>query len=251
MSCATTIKRVFNKTSLCKSPCDNMSSDHLLNPDQSQGRSPAERILLALKLHGPQTAPALGKRLSITGEAVRQQLVRLAEDGLANSWSEARGVGRPSQFWGLTASGHAEFPDTHAELTVQLLRTIRQTLGDTAVDRIIAAREEETRAGYRAALAGAASLRDRVEKLVRLRTAEGYMAGYEEAGDGTFLFVENHCPICAAAASCQGFCRAEINIFRDILGQDVTVERTEHILAGARRCAYVIVPATQRDHPGA
>ncbi len=169
-----------------------MSSDHLLNPDESRGRSPAERILLALKLHGPQTAAALGKRLSISGEAARQQLVRLAEEGLVNSWSEARGVGRPSQFWGLTASGHAEFPDTHAELTVQLLRTIRQTLGDAAIDRVIAAREEDTRTGYRAALDGARSLRDRVEKLVRLRTAEGYMAGYEEADDGTFLFVENH-----------------------------------------------------------
>ncbi len=112
------------------------------------------------------------------------------------------------------------------------------------MDRIIAAREEETRTGYRAALEGAKSLRERVEKLVRLRTAEGYMAGYEEPGDGTFLFVENHCPICAAAASCQGFCRAEINVFRDILGKDVAVERTEHILAGARRCAYVIAPAT-------
>jgi predicted ArsR family transcriptional regulator len=219
-----------------------MSSDHLLNSNQSQGRSPAERILMALKLRGPQTAQALGKQLAISGEAARQQLVRLSEDGLVNSWSEARGVGRPSQFWGLTASGHAEFPDTHAELTVQLLRTIRQTLGEAAVDRIIAAREEETRTGYRAALEGAESLQDRVEKLVRLRTAEGYMAGYEEAGDGTFLFVENHCPICAAAASCQGFCRAEINVFRDILGKDVAVERTEHILAGARRCAYVIAP---------
>ncbi|NVD40063.1 transcriptional regulator [Ensifer sp. HO-A22] len=219
-----------------------MSSDHLLNSNQSQGRSPAERILMALKLRGPQTAQALGKQLAISGEAARQQLVRLSEDGLVNSWSEARGVGRPSQFWGLTASGHAEFPDTHAELTVQLLRTIRQTLGEAAVDRIVAAREEETRTGYRAALEGAESLQDRVEKLVRLRTAEGYMAGYEEAGDGTFLFVENHCPICAAAASCQGFCRAEINVFRDILGKDVAVERTEHILAGARRCAYVIAP---------
>lgn len=217
-----------------------MSSNHLLNPDQSQGRSPAERILLTLKLHGPQTAAALGKRLSISGEAVRQQLVRLAEEGFVNAWSEARGVGRPSQYWGLTASGHSKFPDTHAELTVQLLRTIRQTLGDEAVDRIIAAREEETRVGYRAALHGASGLRERVERLVRLRTAEGYMAGYEEAGDGSFLFVENHCPICAAAASCQGFCRAEINVFRDILGKDVAVERTEHILAGARRCAYVI-----------
>lgn len=77
-----------------------MSSDPLLNPEQSAGRTPGERIMLALKLHGPQTATALGKRLAITGEAVRQQLVRLAEEGLATSWSEAKGVGRPSQFWG-------------------------------------------------------------------------------------------------------------------------------------------------------
>lgn len=217
-----------------------MSSDHLLNPGQSGGRTPGERILLALKLHGPQTAAALGKRLATTGEAVRQQLVRLAEDDFVISWSEAKGVGRPSQFWGLTASGHAEFPDTHAELTVQLLRTIRETLGDDAIDRLIAAREDETRQNYRAAMTGMDSLRKRVDALVRLRTQEGYMAACEDPGDGTLLFVENHCPICAAAASCQGFCRAELNVFRDVLGPDVEVDRSEHILAGARRCAYTI-----------
>jgi len=50
--------------------------------------------------------------------------------------------------------------------------------------------------------------------------------------------VENHCPICAAAATCQGFCRAERDVFSNVL--DARVERTEHILQGARRCAYVI-----------
>ncbi|MEI2300900.1 helix-turn-helix transcriptional regulator [Ensifer sp. MJa1] len=196
--------------------------------------------MLALKLHGPQTAAALGKRLATTGEAVRQQLVRLAEDGLVASWSEAKGVGRPSQFWGLTALAHAEFPDTHAELTVQLLRTIRETLGNEAIDRLIAAREDETRQHYRAAMAGMDGLRQRVEMLMRLRSQEGYMAACEDPGDGTLLFVENHCPICAAATSCQGFCRAELSVFRDVLGPDVEVERAEHILAGARRCAYVV-----------
>jgi predicted ArsR family transcriptional regulator len=54
------------------------------------------------------------------------------------------------------------------------------------------------------------------------------------------LFVENHCPICAAAAACQGLCRSELAVFRAVLGADVTVERIDHILAGARRCAYRI-----------
>ncbi|HEV7308563.1 metalloregulator ArsR/SmtB family transcription factor [Ensifer sp.] len=206
--------------------------------------------MLALKLHGPQTAAGLGKRLAITGEAVRQQLVRLADDGEVTSWSEAKGVGRPSQFWGLTALGHAAFPDTHAELTVQLLRTIRLTLGDAAIDTLISAREEETRQNYLRAMEGK-SLRERVGELVRLRSQEGYMAAVEEPGDGTLLFVENHCPICAAATSCQGFCRAELAVFRDVMGPDVEVERAEHILAGARRCAYVVRPAGTGAVPAA
>jgi len=57
---------------------------------------------------------------------------------------------------------------------------------------------------------------------------------------GNFLFFENHCPICAAAATCQGLYRSELAIFRAVLGTDVTVERIDHILAGARRCAYRI-----------
>ena len=84
-----------------------------------------------------------------------------------------------------------------------------------------------------------------MDELVRLRSQEGYMAACEDPGDGTLLFVENHCPICAAATSCQGFCRAELSVFRAVLGPGVEVERAEHILAGARRCAYVVKMADQ------
>ena len=47
-------------------------------------------------------------------------------------------------------------------------------------------------------------------------------------------------PICAAASSCQGFCRAELQMFRTLLGEKAEVERVEHLLSGARRCAYRI-----------
>lgn len=199
--------------------------------------------MMTLKMHGPQTAPDIGRRLAITGEAVRQQLVRLAEEGLVEARSEVRGVGRPSQFWELTSAGNDEFPDTHAELTLHLLRTIRSRLGEEALDAIISAREEETREAYLRGMEGAEGLRERVDRLARLRSAEGYMADWQEMPDGSLLFVENHCPICAAATACQGFCRAEMAVFKNVLGPDVRVERLEHIVAGARRCAYTIASA--------
>lgn len=55
-----------------------------------------------------------------------------------------------------------------------------------------------------------------------------------------FYLLENHCPICEMATYCQGFCRSELSTFRRILGPEAEVERTEHIIRGARRWAYRI-----------
>jgi len=54
------------------------------------------------------------------------------------------------------------------------------------------------------------------------------------------LFIENHCPICAAANSCQGLCLSELELFQSVLGPAAHIERTEHIIAGNRRCVYRI-----------
>ncbi len=59
----------------------------------------------------------------------------------------------------------------------------------------------------------------------------------------TVVLVEHHCPICTAAAACPDLCRSELDLFRDVLGDDVVVERTQHLLAGNRRCAYTVTPA--------
>ena len=59
--------------------------------------------------------------------------------------------------------------------------------------------------------------------------------------DGGYLLVENHCPVCSAAAACTGLCTMELEVFRKALGRDLKVERIDHILAGARRCAYLVM----------
>ncbi len=203
-------------------------------------RSPADRILMALKMHGALSSAALGKRLGITGEAARQQLLRLAEQDLVAPTSEAKGVGRPTQLWHLTAAAQARFPDTHAGLTAQLLEIIRTHMGEAALDTIITVREAETRIHYERELAGKTGLSGKVATLAALRSEEGYMAEWREEADGSFLLMENHCPICAAASACAGFCRAELDLFRTLLGPSVAVTRTEHIVDGGRRCTYVI-----------
>jgi predicted ArsR family transcriptional regulator len=208
--------------------------------------TPADRILHAIKTRGPLSTGELATVLRVSGEAARQQMTRLEADGLVVGEREGGGgtVGRPRQRWSLTEKAQGRFPDSHPELTVQLIRSIERSLGPAALDRVIGAREEEQRRAYRKALTGARSLRQRVERLAAARSAEGYMAAVsEEPGGRGLLLVENHCPICAAARACQGFCRSELEVFREVLGPEVEVERVEHILAGGRRCAYRIMPS--------
>ncbi len=199
---------------------------------------------MTLKMQGSLSATALGDRLGTTSEAARQQLARLADEGLVEARSASAGVGRPTQLWSLTPTAQSRFPDTHAALTVQLLDIVRTRLGDDALDAIISAREAETRSAYVAAVEPAPDLKSRVAALAELRSQEGYMAAWTEQPDGSLLLIENHCPICAAATACQGFCRAELEVFRSVLGPDVEVERQDHIVSGGRRCTYSIKAVT-------
>ncbi len=68
----------------------------------------------------------------------------------------------------------------------------------------------------------------------------------EHPGWSAQLHFDNHCAICTAAKACTGFCLSELQLFADLLGGDVDVQRVEHVLTGARRCAYQITPKGKR-----
>lgn len=200
----------------------------------------AERILFRLKTRGPASTAVLAQELAMTAEAARLQVQKLLADDLIKGAQEASaGAGRPKQNWELSAAGHARFPDSHAYLTVQLIGSIRQLFGDEGLDRLIAQREGEMRNDYARACRGVNGIAKKLEKLAGLRTAEGYMARVEKHGKD-WLLIEDHCPICAAAQSCQGFCRSELQLFQEVVGAEASVSREEHLLAGARRCVYRI-----------
>ncbi|TFW20848.1 transcriptional regulator [Massilia arenosa] len=201
-----------------------------------------DRVLYLLKTRGPQTAQQLANHLDLTPMGARRQLESGAEKGLIAFQDIADKVGRPARTWSLTAAGHARFPDRHADLTLHLIDEVRALFGEAGLERLISAREHATEANYAHQLADQTTVEGRAAALAAIRAAEGYMAESQPQPDGTVLLVENHCPICAAADHCRNFCRSELQVFQRVLGPDCAVERTDHILAGARRCAYRIVP---------
>jgi predicted ArsR family transcriptional regulator len=203
-----------------------------------------EGVLYHLKIRGPQTAAQIARRLSVTPMAVRQHLYRLKDARLVDFSDERRKVGRPARIWKLTGEAATRFPDSHGDLTVEIIGAVRAAFGEAGMDKLLAERTKRQKDEYRARLKPAgSSIAKRAQLLSEIRREQGYMAECTRMPDGSMLLVENHCPICAAAATCQGLCREELSLFRAVLGDKARVERTDHILAGARRCAYVITPA--------
>lgn len=205
-------------------------------------RSTPDQLLFELKTRGPATTRDLAARAGITRQAAREHLTKLQASQLVEYTTASAGVGRPGHTWSLTEKGHGRFPDTHAQMTVELIEAIRGEFGEAGLARMVARREQAMAERYEEALQGAETLDERVARLVRLRSVEGYMADSFRRDDGTYVLVENHCPICAAAAACQGFCRSELALFAQLLAP-AQVERSEHLLAGGRRCCYLVVPA--------
>ena len=196
------------------------------------------RLVERLKRTDSATAGELAADLGLTDTAVRQHLEVLEQAGyVRRTTAESVGRGRPPVRWQLTAVAAEVFPDRHAELTVELLETIRAELGDDALERVLEARAGRQMQQY-VHLLGTGPLVDRVRRLAEQRSREGYLAEIAEAVDGEVVLVEHHCPIAAAAHSCATVCRTEIEVFQAALGDDVIVQREQHLLAGDQRCAY-------------
>ncbi len=210
---------------------------------QAQGERKTRRaITKLLKTEGPIDSAQLAQRLGLTAMAVRQHLYALQREGLVTSEERPVPIGRPAKFWRLTREADHLFPEAYAELSVALIDSVKDAFGPEGLERVLTSRCARQRVDYRKRIKSQDSLDRKLAELAKVRTEEGYMAEVRREDDGSFLLVENHCPICAAANACQGFCSTELDLFRSVLGPGITVERAEHIIKGDNRCVYRVQP---------
>src|SRR5215216_2025801 len=215
-------------------------------PPASREGKTRRAIVKLLKTEGALDSSRLARHLRLTPMAVRQHLYALQREKMVAADERPVPIGRPAKYWRLTREADTLFPDAYAELNVALIEAVTLTFGPQGMQRLLEAREAKQRAAYRGRITASAPLRTRLQQLARVRSEEGYMADVRPAGKGRFLFIENHCPICAAATACQGLCATELDLFRAVLGAGARVERTEHIIGGDRRCVYRVTPSSSR-----
>jgi predicted ArsR family transcriptional regulator len=199
-------------------------------------------IARLLKTEGPMDSAQLSRRLKLTPMGVRQHLYALQREKLVAAEERPVPLGRPAKYWSLTREADRLFPDAYAELSVALIGALSDNFGAEGVKRVIDSRAAKQQAEYMRRTGSLPTCEARLRELARIRTEEGYMAEVKPDGKEGFLFIENHCPICAAASACQGFCASELDVFRSVMGTGVTIERSEHILGGDRRCVYRVTP---------
>src|ERR1044071_1601709 len=208
-----------------------------------ESERPGERktrraIVKLLKTEGPLDSARLAERLGLTAMAVRQHLYALQSENLVAAESRPVPLGRPAKFWRLTREADRLFPEAYAELSVALIDSVKDAFGDEGLERVLTSRCARQRVDYGKRIKPGDSLEKKLKELAKVRSEEGYMAEIRKEGKESFLLVENHCPICAAANACQGFCSTELDLFRSVLGPGVNVERAEHIIKGDHRCVY-------------
>ncbi|HVF33163.1 MAG TPA: metalloregulator ArsR/SmtB family transcription factor [Acidimicrobiales bacterium] len=205
---------------------------------------PATRraILVGLKTRGEARAEELAGDLRITASAVRQHLSGLVANGFVGHREVKGGPGRPKHLYSLTAAAEALFPKRYSDLTNEVLAIVEDE-DPALLDKVFERRRDARVINAMPRLVAAGpGLAGRVAELATILDEDGYLARWEQLADGTFRVTEHNCAVLGVAQRYGQACSSEIEFLRTVL-PDAVVERTQHILAGAHRCAYLIIPS--------
>jgi predicted ArsR family transcriptional regulator len=202
-------------------------------------------ILLHLRRSGPTTPDAIAAALGASRGGVAQQLRALDSAGLVTRTAVRHGVGRPRHLYDVTPEAQDLFPSNYDGLATGLLAAILEVGGDSLVEDVFAARRRQAEVRLRdqieASVPADAPLEARVRELARLQDQLGYLAE-ARIDDGVIRLLEHNCAVLDVARTNPGACAAELELFRGVLGTDVT--RARHIANGDRCCEYLVGPRT-------
>ena len=206
----------------------------------AQAQPTTRKGILAILLRlGEATANDIASRLKISVQATRRHLRGLEDEGLIEGSSSAEGPGRPSYHWQLTSQGHAQFADGSESFALTLLESLSKELSDQALQALLHQQAQQQAAQYRERL-GNGPLEQRVERLVELRKAEGYVAECDPEADG-WVIREFHCSVMRIAEEFPVVCDQELQLIRRTF-PDCQVERIHWRLEEGHSCGFRLSP---------
>jgi DeoR family suf operon transcriptional repressor len=198
-------------------------------------------VLYALRRRGEATAEQVAEQLGMTVSGARQHLTALTHDGLVDAReipSDTPKRGRRALAYSAAAAADAYFPKAYGELTNELLGYVADS-DPALLDDLFAKRRQHRIDNARVRLERKRTLGAKVAELATILDEDGYLATHERVGPGVYRVIEHNCAIWAVAQKYGQACVSEIDFIRAVL-PGASVERVQHMVAGARHCAYEI-----------
>jgi DeoR family suf operon transcriptional repressor len=181
---------------------------------------------------------------------MRRHLRGLELDGLVECTQASAGPGRPINRWRLTPSGRSHFPDSSDHFALGLLQSMAASLPDETVRQLLRQQAIDKAVDYRRRV-GAGNLRTRLERLVELRRAEGYLAELHAAPRETpsqeaWVISEFHCSVMRIAEKFPMVCDQELQLIRQTF-PDCRVERVHWRLQEGHSCGFLLTAQAPRS----
>ena len=212
------------------------------SPDDAHGRA----ILLALREGGAAGPDAIAAHLGMSRTGTLQRLRELEAAGFVVRQAVRHGVGRPRHLYDVTSAAQRSLPANYDGLATTLLESIVEVGGDDLVEEVFQARRrllrDRIRSRFAEHLGSQPTLAEKVRELAVVQDESGYLCRAEMpfSNGGAIELREHNCAILGAAAGHPAACRAELQLFEEVL--EARVVRTTHIASGDRCCTYRIEP---------
>ncbi len=200
----------------------------------NQRKSTKDIILETIKASRQAKVEDLAEEANVSPVTVRHHLNSLQAEGLIETSSVRRKVGRPYYVYSLSKQGQELFPKRYVRLTTRLLEELKSVLPREAVEQVFKGVVENVIEEHRPQFEGL-QLEQRLNYLVELLEDEGFLARWEKTEDG-YKLTEYNCPYYSIGQE-----HTEICIFdKELILNVVQLPVTQHscMLAGGDCCQF-------------
>ncbi len=198
-------------------------------------------ILEILKETGGATVAELAERLDMAPVSVRHHLDILQGDAMIRVGRVERNgtVGRPQQFYVLTADAATLFPDNFAALAEGLVRQLKNVLPPEQVQAAFGAIAREIAAESDLESMAKLPLEHRLDRVADFLNQRGYLARWEPVGEdagGGYLLHKYNCPYAGISGEHRELCAMDQQLIDQLVGRHCC--RTGSVAENGKCCTY-------------
>jgi predicted ArsR family transcriptional regulator len=181
--------------------------------------STREVILEEIKRTNGATVEALAETAEISPVTVRHHLNSLQAEGLLETSSVRRKVGRPYYVYSLSAKGQELFPKRYVRLSSRLLDELKDRYPDGTISELFNNVVERIADDHRHDFENK-SVEKRLNYLVDLLAEEGFLASWELTDNG-YKLIEYSCPYISIGQKHHEVCVFDKQLIQIVMDTDI------------------------------